>query len=336
MTHKPVLLDEVLAHAAIGSGDCVVDATFGGGGYTRAFLQHEAKTVIGIDRDPHAALRARDFTVRHANFLFWQGPFADIETGLGELGIENGVDVVVFDFGVSSFQLDEAERGFSFMRNGPLDMRMSQKGPSAADAVNGLSEGALRHLFYEYGEEKQAGRVAKAIVRRRLEKPFTTTLDLAQCVETNLAKRPHSKLHPATRIFQALRIFVNDELSQIAEGLKAAERLLRPGGRLIAVTFHSLEDRIVKNFLTNRAVEKSGSRHLPMQETRALSFELPFKKPVTAAKEELENNPRSRSAKLRVGIRTDAPHFEEEEVNHWQIKPDELLHLKSLEGGMRS
>ncbi|MFZ4534562.1 MAG: 16S rRNA (cytosine(1402)-N(4))-methyltransferase RsmH, partial [Alsobacter sp.] len=243
--HAPVLLAEVIEALAPVAGDVIIDATFGAGGYTRAILATGA-TVIALDRDPtvqpHAEAVANDYP---GQFRLVRTPFS----GLAEAFADSGkarLDGVVFDIGVSSMQLDQAERGFSFMRDGPLDMRMSDEGETAADIVNGWDHGPMAHIFKLYGDERQSGRVATAILRRRVEKPFERTLDLAAVVEKALGGRRGAPIHPATRVFQALRIAVNDELGQLRQGLEAAEAALSPGGRLAVVTFHSLEDRIVK------------------------------------------------------------------------------------------
>jgi len=306
--HAPVLLAEVIEALAPRAGDVVIDATFGAGGYTRAILEHGAE-VVALDRDPtvqpFAEAVARDFPDR---FQLIRTPFS----GLAEAFEESGkakLDGAVFDIGVSSMQLDQAERGFSFMRDGPLDMRMSDEGVTAADIVNTWDHGPLAHIFKLYGDERQSGRVATAILRRRVEQPFTRTLDLAEVVEKALGGRRGAAIHPATRVFQALRIAVNDELGELERGLEAAEATLAPGGRLVVVTFHSLEDRIVKAFMTERTGNApGGSRHAPVAvEMRKPSFDLMFKGAREAGEAELAANPRARSAKLRAGIRTSAP-----------------------------
>ena len=306
--HAPVLLAEVIAALDPQPGDVVIDATFGAGGYTRAILERGAE-VVALDRDPtvqpFAEAVARDFPDR---FQLIRNPFS----GLAEAFADSGkarLDGVVFDIGVSSMQLDQAERGFSFMRDGPLDMRMGDEGPTAADIVNTWDHGPLAHIFKLYGDERQSGRVATAILRRRVERPFTRTLDLAEVVEKALGGRRGAAIHPATRVFQALRIAVNDELGELERGLEAAEATLAPGGRLAVVTFHSLEDRMVKAFLTERTGNApGGSRHAPVAvETRKPSFDLLFKGAREAGEAELAANPRARSAKLRAAVRTDAP-----------------------------
>ncbi len=306
--HAPVLLAEVIAALTPRPGDVIIDATFGAGGYTRAILAEGAE-VVALDRDPtvrpHAEAVAADYPER---FQLIQTPFGDLADAFAESG-KPQLNGAVFDIGVSSMQLDQAERGFSFMRDGPLDMRMGDTGPTAADIVNTWDHGPLAHIFKQYGDERQSGRVATAILRRRTEQPFSRTLDLAEVVEKALGGRRGAAIHPATRVFQALRIAVNDELGQLERGLEAAEATLAPGGRLVVVTFHSLEDRIVKAFLTERTGNApGGSRHAPVAvETRKPSFELMFKGAQEAGEEELAANPRARSARLRAAVRTSAP-----------------------------
>ena len=306
--HAPVLLSEVIEALSPTAGDVIIDATFGAGGYTRAILATGA-AVIALDRDPtvqpHADAVANDHPGR---FTLVRTAFSGLAEAFADSGAER-LDGVVFDIGVSSMQLDEAERGFSFMRDGPLDMRMSRDGDSAADIVNTWDHGPLAHILKQYGDERQSGRIATAILRRRTARPFTRTLDLADVVERALGGRRGAPTHPATRTFQALRIAVNDELGELTAGLEAAEATLSPGGRLAVVTFHSLEDRIVKAFLTERTGNApGGSRHAPMAvETRKPSFTLQFKGAREAGEVELADNPRARSAKLRAAVRTDAP-----------------------------
>ena len=306
--HAPVLLAEVIEALAPRPGDVVIDATFGAGGYTRAILATGAE-VIALDRDPtvqpHADAVANDFP---GKFQLVRTAFAGLADAFADSG-KARLDGVVFDIGVSSMQLDQAERGFSFMRDGPLDMRMSGEGESAADIVNTWDHGPLAHILKLYGEERQSGRIATAILRRRVSEPFTRTLDLAEVVEKALGGRRGAPTHPATRTFQALRIAVNDELGELTAGLEAAEATLSPGGRLAVVTFHSLEDRIVKAFLTERSGNApGGSRHAPVAvETRKPSFVLQFKGAREAGEAELAANPRARSARLRAAVRTEAP-----------------------------
>nr|WP_313428648.1 16S rRNA (cytosine(1402)-N(4))-methyltransferase RsmH [Brevundimonas diminuta] len=306
--HAPVLLAEVIEALAPKPGDVIIDATFGAGGYTRAILERGAD-VVALDRDPtvqsFAEAVARDFPER---FQLIRTPFSGLSEAFEESG-KAKLDGAVFDIGVSSMQLDQAERGFSFMRDGPLDMRMSDEGATAADIVNTWDHGPLAHIFKLYGDERQSGRVATAILRRRVEQPFTRTLDLAEVVEKALGGRRGAAIHPATRVFQALRIAVNDELGELERGLEAAEATLAPGGRLVVVTFHSLEDRMVKAFLTERTGNApGGSRHAPVAvETRKPSFDLLFKGAREAGEAELAANPRARSAKIRAAVRTGAP-----------------------------
>ena len=306
--HAPVLLNEVIAALAPQAGETMIDATFGAGGYSRAILAAGAE-VIGLDRDPsvkpHADALTADFPGR---FALVRTPFSGLTQAFDASG-KARLDGAVFDIGVSSMQLDQAERGFSFMRDGPLDMRMSSDGPSAADIVNTYEHGPLAYLIKLYGEERQSGRIATAILRRRQEQRFERTLDLAEVVEKALGGRRGAPTHPATRTFQALRIAVNDELGELRAGLAAAEASLAPGGRLAVVTFHSLEDRIVKAFFTERSgATPGGSRHAPQKiDSRKPSFTLAFKGAQEAGEAELAANPRARSARLRAGVRTEAP-----------------------------
>ena len=306
--HLSVMLAEVIEALAPAPDRTVLDATFGAGGYSRAFLAAGAR-VLAFDRDPTAARFAAPLASEYAGrFHLAHRRFSELEAGLAEAGLAP-CDGVVFDLGVSSMQLDEAERGFSFMRDGPLDMRMSAEGISAADLVNAEPEAELARLIWLYGDERKSRRIAAAIVRRRADAPFHRTLDLAEVVERALGGRRGAPTHPATRTFQALRIAVNDELAELEAGLAAAERVLAPGGRLVVVTFHSLEDRIVKGFFTERAGRTpGGSRHLPpVVAGAAPTFDLLFNGARAASDGEARANPRARSAKLRAGIRTTAP-----------------------------
>jgi len=306
--HIPVMLDEVVEAVAPAPGKLVVDGTFGAGGYARAFLEAGAE-VLAFDRDPSAGRFAEPLAAAHPDRLrLLERRFSELEDGLAEAGRER-CEAVALDVGVSSMQLDEAERGFSFMHDGPLDMRMGGEGPSAADLVNGEPEADLARIFWVYGEERASRRIAGALVRRRAQTPFTRTLDLAEAVERAVGGRRGAPTHPATRVFQALRIAVNEELSELEAGLAAAERALTPGGRLAVVTFHSLEDRIVKGFFTERAGRTpSGSRHLPPgAQGPEPSFDLLWKGAREPGALELARNPRARSAKLRAGVRTAAP-----------------------------
>ena len=300
--HAPVMLDEVVDALQPRAGQTVVDGTFGAGGYSRGILATGA-SVVAFDRDPTARRFAGDLPADR---------FRLVERRFSELADETGeglVDAVVFDIGVSSMQLDEAERGFSFMRDGPLDMRMAASGPTAADLVNEAEPADLARILFVYGEERESRRIARAIAKRREEQPFTRTLELAEFIEKTLGGRRGAKVHPATRSFQAIRIAVNEELAELEAGLAAAERALKTGGRLCVVTFHSLEDRIVKTFFSVRAGKTpAGSRHAPpVAAGAAPSFQLLFNGAETPSAAELAANPRARSAKLRAAVRTDAP-----------------------------
>lgn len=300
--HVPVLLGEVIDALSIAPGERHVDATFGAGGYTRAMLAAGAR-VIAFDRDPDAIREGQTLVGESGGALrLVESPFSALDAGVGA---DAPVDGVVMDIGVSSMQLDRAERGFSFQADGPLDMRMSQSGMSAADFVNGADEAVIADVLSRYGEEPRARRVAWAIVAAR---PILRTGDLAAVVRRALGYRPHDKKDPATRTFQAIRIHLNAELDELAEGLAAAERVLAPGGRLAVVTFHSLEDRMVKRFLRERSGgEPAGSRHRPAATAaRAPSFDPPARA-VRPGEVELARNPRARSATLRVAKRTSAP-----------------------------
>jgi 16S rRNA (cytosine1402-N4)-methyltransferase len=290
-------------------GERYIDATFGAGGYTRAILNAAACAVLAIDRDPEAVAAGNAMGAEFAGRLVLaQAPFSDMEAIAADAGWR-GVNGVVFDLGVSSMQLDEAERGFSFMRDGPLDMRMSREGESAADVVNTADEAELATIIYRLGEERRSRAIAAAIVRARTDAPIERTAQLAAIVERVLGRRHDDPKHPATRTFQALRLHVNDELGEIHRGLEAAECILKPDGRLCVVTFHSLEDRIVKRFLVERSGRARGvSRYQPDAPKGAPpSFELRDRHGLAPDETEIANNPRSRSARLRYAIRTDAP-----------------------------
>lgn len=309
--HIPVMLDEVLEALQPKDGGVYVDGTFGAGGYTRAILAAADCTVLAIDRDPSAILRGRHLVSESGGRLtLIEGCFGDmlglVSTLLEEMG-RSGVDGVVFDVGVSSMQIDQAERGFSFQKDGPLDMRMSGQGLSAADVVNDFDEADLARIIAVYGEEKRARAVARAIVAAREAARIERTLTLADIVEGVIHRRPQDKIHPATRTFQALRIFVNDELGELARGLSAAEHLLSEGGRLAVVTFHSLEDRVVKRFLTARTGRGArANRYMPERDEAVPSFREIEHKARRAADSEIDLNPRSRSARLRLAERTAA------------------------------
>ncbi len=298
--HVPVLIDPLIRAVAPVRG-IWVDGTFGAGGYTRRLLDAGADRVIGIDRDPSVFDMAQAWAGEYGDRLvFAPGTFSDLDRLAG-----GPVDGVVLDLGVSSMQLDQAERGFSFLRDGPLDMRMGADGPSAADLLNSADESQIADVLYHYGEERASRRIAKAIVAAR---PLDTTAQLAEVISSQLPRPKPGQSHPATRSFQAIRIWVNDEFGQLAEGLAAAERALKPGGKLAVVSFHSLEDRVVKRFLQSRsATAGGGSRHAPVSHVDAPTFTMPHRRAIGADDAELAINPRSRSAFLRVGIRTDAP-----------------------------
>jgi 16S rRNA (cytosine1402-N4)-methyltransferase len=291
--HVPVLLDEVIAALAIVPGEKHIDGTFGAGGYSRAMLDAGAD-VVAFDRDPDAIAAAET----HDHLTLIQDTFSHLDRAAP-------ADGVVLDIGVSSMQLDRAERGFSFQSDGPLDMRMEQAGPSAADFVNTADEAEIANVIYALGDEPKSRRIARAIVAAR---PLTTTGQLAHVVRRALGHKPHEKKDPATRTFQAIRMHINRELGELEDGLDAAERALKPGGRLAVVTFHSLEDRIVKNFMRRRSGgDPAGSRHLPMQVAGPKPSFARVAKPVRASDAEIARNPRARSATLRSAERTAAP-----------------------------
>lgn len=299
--HIPVLLRPLLEAVAPVDG-VWIDGTLGAGGYTRGLIEAGAVQVVGIDRDPLAISMAAEWGGTYGERLrVVQSTFSEMDEHV------EGVDGVVLDLGVSSMQLDLAERGFSFMKDGPLDMRMSQSGQSAADLVNEADEATLADILYLYGEERASRRIARAIVAARAEAPLTTTLELAAIVERCLPRGKPGQAHPATRSFQALRIAVNDEYGQLVEGLEAAERALKPGGQLAVVTFHSVEDRIVKRFLQAKSdTGGGGSRYAPETHARDPQFTLKSRKAIAPDASELAQNPRARSAKLRVATRTTA------------------------------
>jgi len=301
--HTSVMLPETLEALAPAPGMIIVDGTFGAGGYSRAFIDAGA-TVVAFDRDPRVKAFAAPIEAT-GRFRLVARTFSNMVSEVGE----GGADGVALDLGVSSMQMDQAERGFSFMRDGPLDMRMGADGLAASDIVNEASGGELTRIFKVYGEERQAKRIAGAILRRRDETPFRRTVDLADVVERALGGRRGAKTHPATRVFQALRIAVNEELTELEAGLVAAERSLKVGGRLAVVSFHSLEDRIVKAFLTTRAGRLGGpSRHAPPRTgEQTPSFDLIHNGARAPSDAEIAANPRARSAKLRAAVRTAAP-----------------------------
>lgn len=311
LRHIPVLLPEVLDALAPLDGGTFIDGTFGAGGYASALLYAApGARVLAIDRDATAVAAGQSLAGEAKGRLtLVEGTFGQLDRIANDAGLAP-VDGVVLDIGVSSMQIDNPERGFSFQNDGPLDMRMGKDGPTAADIVNTHDDSDLADIFFHLGEERRSRAVARAIVARRSQKPFTRTSELADLAEKVLGRQKITGRHAATRIFQALRIYVNDELGELVHGLCAAERVLKPGGRLAVVTFHSLEDGIVKRFLRRRAdAERQGSRHLPPAESPkfAPSFRIDHQRPIVAGEGELAANPRARSAKLRIATRTPAP-----------------------------
>lgn len=305
--HIPVMLNEVVAALQPCAGEVYVDGTFGAGGYTRAILDANAGcNIIAVDRDQSAIDLAQGWRDRYGDRLrLVHGAFSDLQGHLQSLGIEK-VSAIILDLGVSSMQLDQGERGFSFRFDAPLDMRMDRsRGQTAADVVNHTPEKELADLIYLYGEERHSRRIAAAIVKARLIAPITTTRQLSEIIRSVVHVSPRDKIDPSTRTFQALRIAVNDELGELERILAISEELLEQGGRLIIVTFHSLEDRIVKNFLNERAKPTpSPSRYLPdLPQKNSQTFELLHRKAIAASADEISRNPRSRSAKLRAAIR---------------------------------
>jgi 16S rRNA (cytosine1402-N4)-methyltransferase len=303
--HIPVLGRTAAEFLDVRAGGIYLDATFGAGGHSRLILETADARVIGIDRDPTAIARGADLVAAAGGRLtLVEERFSALDRVVGDRGI-GAVDGVLLDIGVSSMQLDEAERGFSFRHDGPLDMRMSRDGTSAADVVAHASERDLAAIIARLGEERHARAVARTIVAARDTAPIRSTAELAAIVARIVRAKP-GEIHPATRTFQALRIFVNDELGELARALAAAERILKPGGRLVVISFHSLEDRIAKSFLAERATPRRGSRHLPARAEPAPSFRLLTRRPVVPDETESLANPRARSAKLRAAERTEA------------------------------
>ncbi|AGA64711.1 rRNA small subunit methyltransferase H [Liberibacter crescens BT-1] len=301
--HIPVFLPEVIKIIDPKPGKVILDATFGAGGYSRAFLDSGAE-VIALDRDP-LAVSCGQSLVEEAKGRF--SIFNSVFSRLSEYVPAHGLDGAVFDVGVSSMQLDNADRGFSFQKDGPLDMRMSGVGVSAADVVNFSPVEDLVSILDVLGEEKQAKIIAHAIVKRRALSLFKSTKDLANLIENTVRYRTQYRIHPATRSFQALRIFVNNELLELAKALFASEHVLKPGGILLVVSFHSLEDRIVKGFFADRSGKVSVSRHMPVPPLRSATFKPFTKGALMACQKDIDLNIRARSAKLRAGIRTSAP-----------------------------
>jgi 16S rRNA (cytosine1402-N4)-methyltransferase len=304
--HVPVLLKEVLDALHVRENGLYLDGTFGAGGYTQAILETPGARVLAFDRDPDAIAAGQALVEKYEGRLMLEHARFSTCVEVAQRRGLSAFDGATFDIGVSSMQLDEAARGFSFRFEGPLDMRMSQEGRSAADIVNEASAEEIADILYHYGEERASRRIARAIVNDRVAKPYTTTRELAELIGRLIPARPQD-IHPATRTFQGLRIAVNDELGELVKALAGAERLLAPGGRLAVVSFHSLEDRIVKQFLALRSGRgQARSRLLPGEPARPpATFILESKQPVTAGKQETSDNPRSRSARLRAAVRTD-------------------------------
>jgi 16S rRNA (cytosine1402-N4)-methyltransferase len=321
--HIPVLGREAVGLVAPRAGGIYVDGTFGAGGYSAMLLEVPGTRVIGIDRDRTAIAGGFDLVDRSDGRLtLVEDRFSNLAEVCAGEGIA-AVDGIVVDIGVSSMQLDEAERGFSFRLGGPLDMRMGQDGPTAADVIAKASEVDLANIIYIFGEERHSRAVARAIVAARKEAPIVTTRALADIVAKVVRSKP-GEIHPATRTFQGLRIFVNAELDELHLALAAAERVLKPGGRLVVVSFHSLEDRIVKNFLVDRSKAGGGSRHQPEIALAAPSFHVLTKRPVTPSEDEIATNPRARSAKLRAAERTEAPAHAAAALPAWPVLDDVL------------
>jgi 16S rRNA (cytosine1402-N4)-methyltransferase len=319
--HIPVLGRQAIELLGPREGGIYVDATFGAGGYSRAILETAGTRVIGIDRDRTAIAGGFDLVDRSGGRLtLVEDRFSNLAEVCAAQGVAS-IDGVVMDVGVSSMQIDQADRGFSFRLGGPLDMRMGHDGPTAADVIAAASEADLANIIYIFGEERHSRAVARAIVTVRKEAPITTTRALADIVAKVVRSKP-GEIHPATRTFQGLRIFVNEELDELHLALAAAERVLKPGGRLVVVSFHSLEDRIVKNFLGERGKAGGGSRHLPEIAQAAPSFVIVTKRPVTPDQDELAANPRARSAKLRAAERTQAPPHDAAALPAWPTLDD--------------
>ncbi len=325
--HIPVLCHPALEFLNVCDGGVFIDATFGAGGYTRAMLAAADCKVIGIDRDGSALALGRELAeTSRGRLSLVPDRFSNLDAVAQAQGLDV-VDGVVLDLGVSFMQIDTPQRGFSFRLDGPLDMRMGGDGPSAADVVAKASERDLANIIFLLGEERHSRSVARAIVKARAETPITTTARLADIVASVVRMRPND-IHPATRTFQALRIFINDELGELVGALAAAERVLKPNGRLVVVSFHSLEDRIVKSFFTDRSDTRAGSRHAPERKRSEPTFRVLTKRPVVADEAEIARNPRARSAKLRAAERSATP-----------ARPDDLTgllpHLPSLADALK-
>lgn len=296
--HIPVMLSEVLENLAVQDGGVYVDATFGNGGYTEAILQKANCRVISVDRDPTVLPRVQELKEKYQNrFEFKSGCFSELENL-----VQEPVNGVVFDIGVSSMQIDNAERGFSFSKNGRLDMRMSKEGISAYDIVNSYGKDELADILYQFGEERKSRQIAQKIIDARKEKPVETTTELAEIIYSVIHKKA-GETDPATRTFQALRIAVNDELNELKKGLEAATNLLKPNGRLVVVDFHSLEDRIVKNFLKENSNPKMHVSRYAQNQQKTLKAFSDFSKAIAPSKKEIQENSRSHSAKLRYAIK---------------------------------
>ena len=306
--HQPVMLDEVVSTLAPRDGGHYIDATFGNGGYSRAILEKAQCQLMAIDQDPDAIARGQNlveafsprFTLAHGRFSQMQ----ELRAHHFPTSADAGLDGIVFDLGVCSTQLDQAERGFSFQKDGPLDMRMSQDGLDAEEVVNTTAEADLANILYTYGDERASRRIARAIVKARNEAPITRTLQLADIIHSVMPRPKPGQSDSATRSFQALRIYVNQEMAEIEQALEAAQALLKPDGILVVVTFHSLEDRVVKKFIANRGGKVARpSRHLPEIEEAPVFFQMVTRKPLLPTDTEIATNPRSRSAKLRAARR---------------------------------
>ena len=305
--HQPVMINEVVEALQLEDNATYIDATFGRGGYSSRILDHAKCNILAIDRDPDAIAAAAEVMAHYSpRLMVKQGAFSQLQA-LAQTAGFGLVDGIVFDLGLSSPQLDEAERGFSFRHDGPLDMRMEKSGPDAADFVNTASETELARVIWEYGEERASRRIARAIVKARLDTPITRTKALASIIHGVMPRPKPGQIDPATRSFQGIRIHINGELDEIRDALNAAEHQLKPGGRLVVVSFHSLEDRIVKNFMISRSGNAPRpSRHLPDIEGPKPTFSILKRKPITPSEDEVKTNPRARSARLRLAIRTDA------------------------------